>query len=112
MFLLGWHPDYLEPSTYLEPFTIGRGSESMGTYFNHHPNHEAYEAIMAVAKATVDTELRAKLYKAYQVLTTQDVPFIPLWAMTDEVVTARWPNVKGVLLDITMDVRIWNIYKE
>jgi len=32
--------------------------------------------------------------------------------MTDEVVTARWPNVKGVLLDITMDVRIWNIYKE
>lgn len=112
IFLLGWHPDYLEPSTYLEPFTIGRGSESLGTFFNQHPNHDAYQLIMQVAKSTVDTEKRAKLYKAYQILSTQDVPWIPLYAMNDETVTARWPYVKGLALDITMDARIWNIYKE
>jgi ABC-type transport system substrate-binding protein len=83
----------------------------MGTYFNHHPNYQAYKEIMNVARATVDTVKRASLYKALQILSTQDVPWIPLWSMTDEMVTARLPGVQGLKLDVTMDIDIWNIFK-
>jgi peptide/nickel transport system substrate-binding protein len=110
MFLLGWHPDYLESSNFLGPWTTD-GPESMGTYFNHHPNYQAYKEIMNVARATVDTAKRASLYKAIQILSTQDVPWIPLWSMTDEMVTARLPGVQGLKLDVTMDIDIWNIFK-
>jgi len=110
MFLLGWHPDYLETSNFLGPWTTD-GPESMGTYFNHHPNYLAYKEIMNVARATVDTAKRASLYKALQILSTQDVPWIPLWSMTDEMVTARLPGVQGLKLDVTMDIDIWNIFK-
>ncbi len=110
MYLLGWHPDYLETSNFLGPWTTD-GPESMGTYFNHHPNYQAYKEIMNVARATVDTVKRASLYKAIQILSTQDVPWIPLWSMTDEMVTARLPGVQGLKLDVTMDIDIWNIFK-
>jgi len=109
MYLLGWHPDYLETSNFLGPWTTD-GPESMGTYFNHHPNYQAYKEIMNVARATVDTVKRASLYKAIQILSTQDVPWIPLWSMTDEMVTARLPGVQGLKLDVTMDIDIWNIF--
>ncbi|MCK4356715.1 hypothetical protein KAW44_06510, partial [Candidatus Bipolaricaulota bacterium] len=111
MFFLGWHPDYLESSNFLAPWTT-EAPEGLGTYFNHHPNYEAYKNIMEVATTTVDVEKRTKLYKAIQMLSVQDVPFIPLWGMTDEMVVAYQPNVHGVHLDITMDICIWNIYKE
>jgi peptide/nickel transport system substrate-binding protein len=110
MFLLGWHPDYLETSNFLGPWTTD-GPESMGTYFNHHPNYQAYKEIMNVARATVDETKRAALYRSIQILSTYDVPWIPLWSMTDEMVTARQPDVKGLKLDVTMDIDIWNISK-
>jgi len=111
MFFLGWHPDYLESSNFLAPWTI-EAPESLGTYFNHHPNYEAYKNIIEVATTTVDVEKRSKLYKAIQILSVQDVPWIPLWGMTDEMVVAYLPDVHGVHLDITMDISIWNIYKD
>jgi len=111
MFLLGWHPDYLESSNFLAPWTT-ESPEGLGTYFNHHPNYEAYKHIMEVATTTVDVEKRSKLYKAIQMLSVQDVPWIPLWAMTDEMVMAWLPNVHGCTLNITMDVRCELIWKD
>jgi ABC-type transport system substrate-binding protein len=84
----------------------------MGTYFNHHPNYLAYKDIMEVARATLDTTKRAKLYQALQILSTQDVPWIPLWSMTDEMITGRHANVHGLKLDVRMTIAIWNIYKD
>jgi len=49
--------------------------------------------------------------KAIQILSTQDVMWIPLWSMTDEMVIARYPCVKGAEMDITMDINISMIYK-
>ncbi len=111
MFFLGWHPDYYEPSNFLAPWTT-ESPENMGTYFNHHPNALAYQNIMTVATTTVDTAVRAKLYEAIQVLSAQDVPWIPLWAMTDEMIAAWLPNVHGVKVAITMDIEISKIYKD
>jgi len=111
MFLLGWHPDYLESSNFLAPW-LTESPEPMGTYFNHHPNYEAYKKIMDVAMTTVDTDVRSNLYGAIQILSTQDVPWIPLWSMTDEMIAAWLPNVYGVQVDITMDITVANIWKE
>lgn len=111
MFLLGWHPDYLESSNFLAPWTT-ESPEPLGTYFNHHPNFEAYDRIMQVAMSTVDTEKRGMLYEAIQILSTQDVMWIPLWGMTDEMVLAWQKGVHGCKLDITMDVNLYLIYKD
>ncbi|MCX6096142.1 MAG: ABC transporter substrate-binding protein [Candidatus Bipolaricaulota bacterium] len=111
MFFLGWHPDYLETSNFLAPWTT-EAPESMGTYFNRHPNYEAYKDIMEVATTTVDPAKRTKLYKAVQILSTQDVPWIPLWSMTDEMVIATRKNISGATLNISMDIQLWNIVKQ
>jgi peptide/nickel transport system substrate-binding protein len=111
MFFLGWHPDYLESSNFLAPWTT-EAPEGLGTYFNEHPNYEAYKHIMEVATTTVDPVKRSKLYQAIQILSVQDVPWIPLWAMTDEMVIATLPGVHNATLDITMDIHIWQIYKD
>jgi len=111
MFFLGWHPDYLESSNFLAPWTT-ESPEGMGTYFNNHPNYEAYKNILEVATSTADVTTRSKLYKAVQILSVQDVMWIPLWAMTDEMVMAWLPNVHGCTLNITMDVHIDRIWKD
>jgi len=111
MFFLGWHPDYYEPSNFLAPWTT-ESPESLGTYFNYHPNFDAYLNIMTIATTTVDKNVRAKLYEAIQVLSAQDVPWIPLWAMTDEMIAAWLPNVHGVRVSITMDIEVSAIYKD
>ena len=111
MFFLGWHPDYLESSNFLAPW-LTESPEPMGTYFNHHPNYQAYKNIMDIATTTVDTGVRAKLYEAVQILSAQDVPWIPLWSMTDEMIAAWLPNVHGVHVYITMDIELGAIYKD
>ncbi len=111
MFLLGWHPDYFESSNFLAPWTT-ESPESLGTFFNHHPNYGAYERLMDIATTTIDTDVRAKLYEAIQILSTQDVPWIPLWSMTDEMIAAWRPGVHGVFVDITMDISVPLIYKD
>ncbi len=111
LFFLGWHPDYLESSNFLAPW-LTEAPEPMGTYMNHHPNFEAYKQMLELATSTVDIAARSGLYKAVQILSTNDVPWVPLWSMTDEMVTARQPNVKGVKLTITMDISTYLIYKE
>jgi len=111
MWLLGWHPDYLEASNYIAPWIV-ESPESQGTYFNHHPNYGAYKRILEVAYATVDPEKRAKLYQAAQILSAYDVPWIPLWSMADEMVVATVPGVHGAFLDLTMDLRLKLLYKD
>lgn len=111
MFLLGWYADYLEPSNYLAPWTT-ESPVSLGTFFNKHPNYQAYKDILEVATSTVDTKKRAKLYQAVQILSAQDVPWIPLWAINVQMAVATLPNVHGAKADISMDIHIDQIYKE
>jgi hypothetical protein len=48
----------------------------------------------------------------FDLLRTGDVPWIPLWSMTDEMVVAYLPGVKNCFVDISMDVSIQLIDKE
>lgn len=111
MFLLGWYPDYLEASNFLEPWTTG-SPEGLGTFFNKHPNFSVYKELMDAAKATPDWDMRAPLYEAVQVLSTKDVPFIPLWANLAQAYVVYQPNVENIFVDATMDIRVSGITKK
>ncbi|MFB6215152.1 MAG: ABC transporter substrate-binding protein, partial [Candidatus Bipolaricaulia bacterium] len=111
MFLLGWYPDYLEASNFLSPWTTG-SPEGLGTFFNHHPNHDAYMKILNIAKSIPDEGRRGTLYEAVQILSTQDVPWIPLWANLAQAYVVYQPNVENIFVDATMDIRIWDITKK
>ncbi len=110
MFLLGWYPDYPESSNFLAPWTT-ESPESLGTYFDKDPNYQAYKDILEVATSTVDTTVRSKLYQAIQILSVQDVPWIPLWSINTQMAVATLPNVHGATIDISMDIDIAQIYK-
>jgi len=109
-FLLGWHPDYLDSSNFLAPW-ITESPQSQGTYFHLHPNYQAYVNIMDVALASTDRAVRTKMFEAFQILSTQDVPWIPMWSMTDEMVLATRTNVRGHFMDLTMECLDYLIYK-
>jgi peptide/nickel transport system substrate-binding protein len=111
MFLLGWYPDYLEASNYLAPWTT-ESPESLGTFFNKHPSYPLYKAIMTRALTTVDEGVRAGLYQAIQILSTYDVPWIPLWANNQQAYLVAQKNVKGIVLDLTMEPHLDLLYKE
>ncbi len=111
MFLLGWYPDYLEASNFLQPWTTG-SPEVLGTFFNHHPNYEAYEKILDTALSTPNADNRAELYKAVQILSAHDVMWVPLWSNLVQGYVISKPNVKNAFCDSTMDIRSWLMYKE
>ncbi len=111
MFLLGWYPDYLEASNFLAPWTT-ESPEGLGTFFNRHPNYQAYKDIMEVALTTVDEAKKAKLYQAIQILSAYDVPWIPLWANLQQAYVVAKKNVKGLVLDLTMELHLNLLYKE
>jgi peptide/nickel transport system substrate-binding protein len=111
MFLLGWYPDYLEASNFLAPWTT-ESPESLGTFFNKHPSYPLYKAIMTRALTTVDEGVRAGLYQAIQILSTYDVPWIPLWANNQQAYLVAQKNVKGIVLDLTMEPHLDLLYKE
>ncbi len=111
MFLLGWYPDYLEASNYLAPWTT-ESPESLGTYFNRHPNYAAYKAIMTKALTTLDESVRAGVYQAIQILSAYDVPWIPLWANNQQAFLVAQKNVKGIVLDLTMEPHLELLYKD
>ncbi|MBC7318079.1 peptide ABC transporter substrate-binding protein [Candidatus Bipolaricaulota bacterium] len=111
MFLLGWYPDYLEASNFLAPWTT-ESPESLGTFFNHHSNYPAYKAIMTKALSTIDEKVRAGLYQAIQILSAYDVPWIPLWANYQQAYLVAQKNVKGIVLDLTMEPHLDLLYKE
>jgi peptide/nickel transport system substrate-binding protein len=110
MFLLGWYPDYLEASNFLSPWTTG-SPEGLGTFFNEHPAYDTYKKLINTAKSFPGVKKRGTLYEAVQILSSRDVPFIPLWANLAQAYVVYQPNVHNVFVDATMDIRIWDITK-
>ncbi len=111
MFFLGWYPDYLEASNFLEPWIIG-APEGLGTFFNKHPAYGTYKKLFDAAKAIPERKPRGTVYEAIQQMTARDVMFIPLWSNVAQTYVVMRKNVKNCFVDATMDIRIGGIYKE
>jgi oligopeptide transport system substrate-binding protein len=79
LYRLGWVGDFVDDINFLELWTCDSGNNNTG-YCD-----KEYDALVAKAKQTPDTEARYELYRQMeQMLTGEDgaLPFIPLWSIS------------------------------
>ncbi|MBS7611467.1 peptide ABC transporter substrate-binding protein [Candidatus Bathyarchaeota archaeon] len=106
IFLLGWYPDYIDPDDYTTIFLHSEWSPDMGVFYSNPKMDE----LLDEASIRIDVEERTVLYIEIQKLMAEEAPVIPLFQGVLNVVF--WPNVRGVILDPTMLLRYYLIYKE
>ncbi len=94
----------------MAPWTT-ESPESLGTYFNKHPRYLLYKDLMTKALTTVDEAVRARIYWLIQFMSATDVPWIPLWANYQQAYLVAQKNVKGIVLDLTMEPHLELLYK-
>jgi ABC-type oligopeptide transport system substrate-binding subunit len=79
LFRLGWVGDFVDDINFLELWTCDSGNNNTGFC------NEEYDALVAKAKQTPDTEARYEIYRQLEaMLTGQDgeLPFIPMWSIS------------------------------
>ncbi len=79
LFRLGWVGDFVDDINFLELWTCESGNNNTGFC------NEEYDALVAKAKQTPDTEARYEIYQQLEaMLTGQDgeLPFIPMWSIS------------------------------
>jgi len=106
IFLLGWYPDYIDPDDYLTPFLHSEWSPHQGVFYNN----TQMDAFLENASVETDIEERTVLYEDAQELMAEEAPLIPFFQGVLN--AAYWPEVKGFVLDPTMLLRYYLIYKE
>jgi len=105
LFLLGWYPDYIDPDNYLTPFVHSEWSYSNAIYYNN----TQMDAYLDDAAVELNVTIRTELYEDAQMLLAEDAPVIPFFQGVLN--AAFWPNVGGIILDPTMMLRYYLIYK-
>jgi len=106
IFLLGWYPDYLDPDDYTTCFLHSKWSPDLGVFYNNSKMDE----LLDKASVAIDKAERTELYKEVQRLMAEEAPVIPFFQ--GKLFIVFWPNVRGVILDPTMLLRYYLIYKE
>ena len=106
IFLLGWYPDYVDPDDYTTIFLHSEWSPDMGVFYSNPQMDEWLE------KASVETDItkRTELYEKVQTLMAEEAPVIPFFQ--GKLFTVFWPNIRGTVLDPTLILRYYLIYKE
>jgi len=99
-FVYGWYPDYVDPDDYAFLYWA---SQLHLNYYN-----ATQKALYDQARITTNTTLRAELYAQIDDIAVEQCSVVPLWVSSAWAVTK--PNVGGIYLDITMDMRYWLIY--
>ncbi|HXZ30227.1 MAG TPA: ABC transporter substrate-binding protein, partial [Dehalococcoidia bacterium] len=102
-FVYGWYPDYIDPDDYIQPFLDTVGGGWLGTGYSN-PD---MDKLIAQARSVTDPTQRGQLYAQIQTLMVQDAPIVPVFQGSAWAVTK--PDVKGVNLDITMNMYYWLI---
>jgi peptide/nickel transport system substrate-binding protein len=108
VYIYGWYPDYVDPDDYA---LLYWGSWLHNNYPTTSP--EAYQQQIALyneARATLNVTRRAELYAKIDEISVEQCPVVPLYVSSAWAVTK--PNVSGVCLDITQDMRYWLISKD
>jgi peptide/nickel transport system substrate-binding protein len=115
VFVYGWYPDYVDPDDYAFLYWakwlhINYYNETLSGLPN--PSYSAYLEQVGLydeARATTDSVLRTNLYAQIDDIAVNQCSVIPLWVSGAWAVTK--PNIYGVYLDVTQDMRYWLIYK-
>ncbi|MBS7281416.1 MAG: peptide ABC transporter substrate-binding protein [Candidatus Freyarchaeota archaeon] len=106
IFLLGWYPDYIDPDDYTTVFLHSEWSPEMGVFYNNTQMDE----LLDEARSEVNITRRTELYEDVQALMAEEAPVIPLFQ--GKLYAVFWPNVRGTVLDPTLILRYYLIYKE
>jgi len=102
VYVYGWYPDYVDPDNYAFLY--------WAKWLHHNYENPEIVALYDKARATTDLAERTRLYAEIDKIAVWDSPVIPLfqgvaWAVTK-------PDVEGLVLDITQDMRYWLVYAE
>jgi len=106
VFIYGWYPDYFDPDDYVFLYWASWLNLHYSTW-----SPAAYAEQVALyneARYTSNTTLRVELYSQIEDISVEQCSIVPLYLMPPWAVTK--PNVKGVVFDITQDMRYWLIY--
>lgn len=106
VFLLGWFPDYLDPDNYVFPFlhSASGGTASFGSWYTN----TTLDAIVELqAQQGVQSTQRAQTLSDVQDSLADDVPYLPMWQTTQQVVYKT--SVSGIVLDNSQFFRYFTI---
>jgi len=100
-YVYGWYPDYLDPDDYAFLY--------WASWLHTNYSNSTQVSLYDQARATTNATLRTQLYAQIDEMAAEQCSVVPLFVSTSLAVTK--PNVYGVYLDITMDMRYWLISK-
>jgi len=101
--LYGWYPDYIDPDDYTTSFA------NQGWTGFAYSNPEL-EKLLDEASVKPSLAERAKLYEKAQDIWAEDAAIVPIFQ--GKLTIAYRKDVKGIVLDPTLLLRYWLIYKE
>jgi peptide/nickel transport system substrate-binding protein len=99
-FIYGWYPDYVDPDDYSFLYWAG--------WLHINYQNASQVALYDQARATNDIAHRTQLYAQIDDMAVQQCSVVPLFISSAWAVTR--PNIGGIYLDITQDMRYWLIY--
>ncbi len=102
--LFGWYPDYIDPDDYTFPFV-----NEAGRWLGNAYTSEKLGEILGKARTTPSMSERTALYEQAQEVWADDAVIIPF--AQGKLTIAYREGVKGVVLDPTLLLRYWLIYK-
>jgi peptide/nickel transport system substrate-binding protein len=108
VFIYGWYPDFIDPDNYgFLPFASWL---NMGYNDTFPAGGIAQCALWNAGRSAPNDTARGEAYADLQNLQADECSVIPLWQSSTVVVTSL--DVKGVVLDITVNWRHWLVYLE
>jgi len=102
VYVYGWYPDYVDPDDYAFLY--------WAAWLHHNYVNPEIVALYDKARAITDPTERARLYAEIDKIAVRDSPVIPIFQGVAWGVTK--PDVEGLVLDITTDMRYWLVYAE
>jgi len=99
-FTYGWYPDYIDPDDYSFLYWAS------WLHINYYNSTQV--AYYDEARATTNLTRRAELYALIDDIAVEQCSVVPLYVSCAWAVTK--PNIHGVCLDITQDMRYWLLY--
>jgi peptide/nickel transport system substrate-binding protein len=99
-FIYGWYPDYVDPDDYSFLY--------WASWLHLNYENASQIALYDQARATTDLTYRIQLYAQIDDMAVQQCSVVPLFISSAWAVTR--PNIGGIYLDITQDMRYWLIY--
>jgi len=103
--LYGWYPDYIDPDDYTSPFVNEAGRWLGRAYVS-----EELGRLLTEARTKTSIEERTAIYEKVQEIWADDCVIVPL--VQGRLYLACREGVEGIVLDPTLLLRYWLIYKK